>query len=137
MSSSSGFFIPIVVIGGGVLAVVALVALAFWLRQRSRSETHYLDQVEQFQQPSSQPSPRSNPDTPPSGHPPGSAASLTVENATEPWQNEVARLLGSGRKIQAIKRYREQTGAGLREARDAVEALERQLAQGYKSSTER
>ena len=30
----------------------------------------------------------------------------------------------SGQKIAAIKLYRELTGAGLREARDAVEALE-------------
>ncbi|MBL8923074.1 MAG: ribosomal protein L7/L12 [Myxococcaceae bacterium] len=38
---------------------------------------------------------------------------------------EVADLLRAGRKIEAIKRYRELTGAGLKEAKDAVEALER------------
>jgi len=30
-----------------------------------------------------------------------------------------------GRKIEAIKRFREQTGVGLKEAKDAVEAMER------------
>lgn len=34
-------------------------------------------------------------------------------------------LLRGGQKIQAIKLYREITGAGLREAKDAVEHLER------------
>ena len=34
------------------------------------------------------------------------------------------RLLRAGRKIEAIKRYRELTGVGLQEARDAIEALE-------------
>lgn len=34
-------------------------------------------------------------------------------------------LLRAGRKIHAIKLYREVTGAGLREAKDAVENLER------------
>lgn len=37
----------------------------------------------------------------------------------------VADLLREGRKIEAIKRYREQTGVGLKEAKDAVEAMER------------
>jgi ribosomal protein L7/L12 len=35
------------------------------------------------------------------------------------------QLLRAGRKIEAIKRYRELTGSGLKEAKDAVEALER------------
>lgn len=34
------------------------------------------------------------------------------------------QLLRSGRKIEAIKRYREQKGVGLREAKDAVDAME-------------
>lgn len=34
------------------------------------------------------------------------------------------QLLRAGRKIEAIKRYRELTGVGLREAKEAVEALE-------------
>lgn len=39
---------------------------------------------------------------------------------------EVALKLDSGSKIQAIKAYREATGASLREARDAVDQLARQ-----------
>ena len=38
---------------------------------------------------------------------------------------ELRSLLADGRKINAIKRYREETGAGLTEAKQAVEALER------------
>jgi ribosomal protein L7/L12 len=37
--------------------------------------------------------------------------------------SEVRALLRSGRTIEAIKLYRERTGLGLREARDAVEAM--------------
>ncbi|MFB9684310.1 MULTISPECIES: hypothetical protein [Amycolatopsis] len=41
----------------------------------------------------------------------------------EPELAEVAELLRQGKKIQAIKAYRERTGADLKEARDAVERL--------------
>jgi ribosomal protein L7/L12 len=39
------------------------------------------------------------------------------------FEEEIRKLLDSGNKIQAIKMYREQTGVGLAEAKDAVEAL--------------
>ena len=45
---------------------------------------------------------------------------VTVE---EPGLDEVTALLREGKKIQAIKVYRENTGADLKEARDAVERL--------------
>jgi ribosomal protein L7/L12 len=38
-------------------------------------------------------------------------------------ENQILELLAAGRKIAAIKLYREQTGRGLKEAKDAVEAL--------------
>jgi len=38
---------------------------------------------------------------------------------------EIQRLLRDGSKIEAIKRFREMTGVGLKEAKDAVEAIER------------
>jgi large subunit ribosomal protein L7/L12 len=38
---------------------------------------------------------------------------------------ELRDLLARGRKIEAIKRYRDDTGVGLKEAKDAVEGLER------------
>ncbi|NUQ99530.1 MAG: hypothetical protein HOY79_24250 [Streptomyces sp.] len=41
----------------------------------------------------------------------------------EPWSDEVNALLRDGKKIQAIKVYREATGAGLKEAKDAVDKL--------------
>ena len=37
---------------------------------------------------------------------------------------EVAQLLAAGRKIDAIRLVRQRTGAGLREAKDYVEAIE-------------
>jgi ribosomal protein L7/L12 len=40
---------------------------------------------------------------------------------------EVVRLIRAGDKIGAIKVYREGTKCGLREAKDAVEAIERTL----------
>jgi ATP-dependent Clp protease ATP-binding subunit ClpC len=42
-------------------------------------------------------------------------------------EDEIAAILESGGKIQAIKRYRELTGVGLKEAKDAVEALEARI----------
>ena len=39
--------------------------------------------------------------------------------------DELRALIESGQKIEAIKRYREMTGAGLAEAKEAVEAIER------------
>ncbi|WIM99762.1 ribosomal protein L7/L12 [Actinoplanes oblitus] len=42
----------------------------------------------------------------------------------------VLQELLAGRKIQAIKEYREATGAGLKEAKDAVELLARQRGLG-------
>jgi ribosomal protein L7/L12 len=38
---------------------------------------------------------------------------------------EIQRLLSGGNKIEAIRRFREMTGVGLKEAKDAVEAIER------------
>lgn len=39
--------------------------------------------------------------------------------------DQLHALLAEGRKIEAIKLYRERTGAGLREAKEAVDAIER------------
>ena len=40
------------------------------------------------------------------------------------WIQEVRGLVRAGNKIEAIKLYREHTGLGLKESKDAVEALE-------------
>ena len=48
-----------------------------------------------------------------------------VDIATASRDEELLDLIRHGRKIEAIKRLRDQTGLGLREAKDAVEALER------------
>jgi ribosomal protein L7/L12 len=39
----------------------------------------------------------------------------------------IIEQLKSGNKINAVKLYREQTGVGLKEAKDAIDALERTL----------
>ncbi len=43
---------------------------------------------------------------------------------------ELEQLLSKGRKIEAIKRYRGMTGAGLKEAKAAIDALEVKLRRG-------
>lgn len=40
-------------------------------------------------------------------------------------EQEVAQLLEQGQKLRAVKTYREQTGVGLHEAKEAVEAIGR------------
>jgi len=42
----------------------------------------------------------------------------------------VRDLLRSGRKIQAIKAYREATGAGLKDAKDYVDGMQRRTGPG-------
>jgi ribosomal protein L7/L12 len=42
-----------------------------------------------------------------------------------PDMTEIQQLLQRGQKIEAIKVYRQKTGVGLKEAKDAVEAMER------------
>ena len=39
------------------------------------------------------------------------------------FEEELRELLAAGNKMQAIKRYREETGSGLAEAKEAVETL--------------
>jgi ribosomal protein L7/L12 len=51
--------------------------------------------------------------------------SIGSAQAFEDWKQEIRALLGEGQKIQAIKLYRERTGVGLRQAKEAVEAIER------------
>src|ERR1017187_1630527 len=46
-----------------------------------------------------------------------------VEAQDATLENEIVTLLEQGRKINAIKLYRKQTGAGLKEAKDFIEAL--------------
>jgi ribosomal protein L7/L12 len=55
---------------------------------------------------------------------PGAGAGATGQDA------ELLALVNDGRKIHAIKRYRELTGVGLKEAHDAVAELERRYRLG-------
>lgn len=56
--------------------------------------------------------------------PEAAGAQRSMEAPPSAWEEEVRALVRQGRKIDAIKLYREHTGLGLREAKDAVEALE-------------
>jgi ribosomal protein L7/L12 len=70
--------------------------------------------------------------TPPSfQHDPGIES---TSRAREEPDEAVMRALQEGRKIEAIKLYREQTGLGLREAKDAVERLEQMRRQSMEQS---
>ena len=53
----------------------------------------------------------------------GRGLHVSDKQLPEGFEGEVLRLLGAGKKIPAIKLYRERTGVGLKEAKDAVEAL--------------
>lgn len=59
---------------------------------------------------------------------------ITIHQSLE----RVRNLLKKGEKIQAIKAYREETGTGLKEAKDAVEAIEKGhiVNASYKSTQE-
>lgn len=50
--------------------------------------------------------------------------SIPVVEETMDFQEEVAELLAQGRKIEAIKVYRKHTGCDLKDAKDAMEAIE-------------
>ena len=60
----------------------------------------------------------------------GSAAQDGSENiapaSADPLDSQILQLMRAGRKIDAIKLYREQRRVGLKEAKDAVEALAQQ-----------
>ncbi|MET8150563.1 ribosomal protein L7/L12 [Actinoplanes sp. NPDC049668] len=53
-------------------------------------------------------------------------AHLEIQEPEPDIPGPVLRELLAGRKIQAIKEYREATGTGLKEAKDAVELFARQ-----------
>jgi ribosomal protein L7/L12 len=55
----------------------------------------------------------------------GSELAGSLEAGDKSLANTLTALIEAGQKIEAIKQYRERTGSGLKEAKDAVEALER------------
>ncbi len=60
----------------------------------------------------------------------GLAPDLSGGGARSSTDAELMRLINDGKKINAIKRYRELTGVGLSEAKDAVEEIERRYRLG-------
>ncbi|MBL9094727.1 MAG: ribosomal protein L7/L12 [Planctomycetaceae bacterium] len=62
---------------------------------------------------------------PPVGSAPAPAVPKSAAAAIDPEMvDEILALVRDGRKIEAIRIFRETTGCGLREAKDAVEAME-------------
>lgn len=60
----------------------------------------------------------------------GAALATEIQPSTADVEARVRQLLADGRKIEAVKIYRELTGASLAEAKEAVESL----AQSHKSA---
>jgi ribosomal protein L7/L12 len=64
----------------------------------------------------------------PAGHPQcpscGAPVDTVTTPATEDLEQQVRTLLEQGQKLEAVKRYKEQTGTSLKEAKEAVEAME-------------
>ena len=57
--------------------------------------------------------------------PAGAVVAAAAAATTEDWTAEVQRLVDDDKLIHAIKLYREKTGVGLKQAKDAVEAMQR------------
>lgn len=49
-------------------------------------------------------------------------ATQAIAPATSAFEAELEQLIRAGQKIMAIKRYREATGVGLKDAKDAIDA---------------
>jgi ribosomal protein L7/L12 len=94
----------LVILCAGALGMVLLAVLIIWLQNRQGDES--TSSISRRPAPRPTPSPR-----------------LSDEHNFG-LKVEIAALLQAGNKIQAIKVYREATGVGLKEAKDAVEAFE-------------
>ncbi|MGE0708011.1 MAG: ribosomal protein L7/L12 [Planctomycetota bacterium] len=121
---------PALLLGLLVLAVVLLVAMGRLLAGSPPRDT---DDPRPKQRPPLAPPPRAAepirpPVTPPLAPPPHPVPTAASPTAARSAAEQVARIeaeLRAGKKIQAIKLYRELYGVGLKEAKDAVEAMER------------
>lgn len=51
-----------------------------------------------------------------------------TEDLSKAEQDKIEEALAAGRKIDAVKLYREATGKGLKESKEAVEALGKELS---------
>jgi ribosomal protein L7/L12 len=93
-----------------VLGLLLGVALTLFLLRKGREDRRDL----------TAPPPRAAP-RPPAPPPMARVGDAHIDD------EEIRDLIRQNRKIEAIKRMRERTGLGLAEAKDAVEALERQM----------
>jgi ribosomal protein L7/L12 len=92
------------------IAAIIVIAVLVWLGKRNAVKDTFTGNVD------------SNHHT----EPPSATGNTNITPGAA--EAEVRDLLEAGKKIEAIKRVREQTGLGLKEAKDLVEALERGVA---------
>lgn len=62
--------------------------------------------------------------------PAGNRLTADPDEIGKPLEDEIERLLGRQEKIKAIKLYRERTGLGLRESKEAVDRIEHEMHTG-------
>src|SRR5688572_17851129 len=98
------------IVGFLVLDMIVMVGVAYWITSRRNQNNSGNNQQNTFSNPSA-PSPWNSP----------------YENKAAFDDDEVRQLIQQHRKIEAIKIVRERTGLGLKEAKDAVEELERRM----------
>lgn len=95
MMSLTVLIVAVLCLGG--LAAVAVAVAVVWMQSRQE------DQVNRRAEP---------------------VDYLPQREASPQAQQQIRDLLASGKKIEAIKAYREATGADLKTAKDAVDAME-------------
>jgi len=110
--------------GGGWPAVVIIAALLIGLVLRTRSQAELRRRIERLEEQALHGSSvhRRDPSVSRPVAPRTSSASPTTPDSLTA---DVLQQVRAGRKIEAIKLYRQATGLGLKEAKDAVEAIER------------
>ncbi len=98
-----------IVVAFVILDMIVMVGVVFFIMSRRNSGSSGKNSVGDFN------------NAPPS--PFESAFSSTTSSDGD----EIQDLLRRGQKIEAIKIYRQRTGLGLREAKDAIEDMQRQM----------
>jgi ribosomal protein L7/L12 len=88
-----------------IVLAVAVLGLLVWLGQRGRPRSGERERG-------------------PAARPAAPLTTTTATTATPAGLEGVRQALAAGRKIEAIKLYRELTGLGLKESKDAVEAMQ-------------
>ena len=100
-----------IVVGFLILDMIVMIGVAYWIVSRRNQNNSGNNQQNTFSNPSAAS--------------PWSSSPFEDKAAFD--DDEVRQLIQQRQKIQAIKLVRERTGLGLKEAKDAVEELERRM----------